>query len=102
MKPSNDREAIGLILNGLQDQGFTDFQVVQDAWCPDEITDAKDADDATRLVCEVDEAPVYCKFPDGATGWLFFVLGNDPEEVLNDHTVNLSEFVDPIIDPWWV
>jgi hypothetical protein len=53
------------------------------------------------LVCEVDEAPVYCLLPDGSTGWLFFVLGNDPEEVLNDHTVNVSHLVDPIIDPWW-
>jgi len=38
---------------------------------------------------------------DGERGFVFFVYGNDPEEVINDYTVNLSSIVDPITDRWW-
>lgn len=34
---------------------------------------------------------------DGQRGWLFFVLGNCPEEVLNDYTTNLEDAVDPYL-----
>jgi hypothetical protein len=101
MKPSNDREAISLILGGIAKNGVKIVEVMQDTWCPDDLTPANDYEHATDLVCEVDEAYVYVILPNGLPGWLRFVLGNDPEEVLNNHTVNLSEFVDPITDPWW-
>lgn len=35
-----------------------------------------------------------------ATGWLYFVYGNEPHEVLNDHTVNLSSILDPVTDKY--
>lgn len=35
------------------------------------------------------------------TGWVFFVLGNDPEEVINNHTINLSEPLDRLMDSWF-
>jgi hypothetical protein len=101
MKPSNDREAIGLILSGLESKGCTIVGVIEDTWCPDEVTVVNDAVEATDLACGVDEAYVHVDLPDGTPSWLRLVLGNDPEEVVCDHGVSLSPFIDPIVNPWW-
>ena len=101
MKPSNDHEAITLILEGLSQKGLTITEVMDDTWCPDERTVVTTVQDAIDLACGVDEAYVYVLTPDDQNGWIRFVLGNDPEEVVCDHTVNLSEFIDPIVNPWW-
>lgn len=34
-------------------------------------------------------------------GWVWFVYGNSPEEVVCDHTVNLSPVLDPLTHSWW-
>lgn len=102
MKPSNDREAITLVLEGLSQRGLTITEVIEDTWCPDERTQVTTVQEAIDLSNGVDEAYVFVLTPDGDEGWIRFVLGNDPEEVVCDHTVNLSEFIDPIVDPWWV
>jgi hypothetical protein len=101
--PSNDREAVTLILQGLLDVGVT-------------IRGGNNGEDAERFttlqaavdyVFEVDECDIYVTLPkpDPETGvtrtHLFFVLGNEPIEVLCDHGVSLSEYVDPIVTPWW-
>lgn len=38
--------------------------------------------------------------PDGESGWMYFVLGNEPFEVICNHTVNLSPVLDPLTDGW--
>lgn len=49
-----------------------------------------------------DEAWLVVRLADGdTTGWIRFVLGNDPEEVVCDHTVNLSPVIDPVTEKWW-
>jgi hypothetical protein len=104
MKPSTDREAITLILEGLEAKGCKVTQVADDTWNPDELTTVNSVSEAVDLVTGVDEAVVYLDLPEGAERdqtFAFFVLGNDPEEVLNDHGVSLSPYVDPIVEPWW-
>lgn len=101
MKPSNDREAITLVLEGISQKGVTITEVMDDTWCPDERTQVTEVQEAIDLCCGVDEAYVFVELEDHSTGWIRFVLGNDPEEVVCDHTVNLSEFIDPIVTPWW-
>lgn len=101
MKPSNDREAMQLILDGITARGCKVTQVCQDNWNPDELENVTTTTEAVDLVMEVDEAVVYVDLPDGTTTWIFFVLGNCPEEVACDHGVNLSEYIDPIVHPWW-
>lgn len=101
MKPSNDHEAIALILEGITKAGCTVTQVMEDTWCPEDLTSVSTVAEAVALVCGVDEAYVYVNSPEDGEGWIRFVLGNDPEEVVCDHTINLSEFIDPITDPWW-
>jgi hypothetical protein len=101
MKPSNDREAIGLILEGLAQQGYRVTEVMQDTWMPEDLTPVNSPEEAADAVCEVDEAYVYIDTPDGSEGWIFFVLGNEPEEVASNYTVNLDPALSNIVDPWW-
>lgn len=106
MKPSNDREAISLILSGMVEAGCIITGVVDDTWNMSDVTEASAPEEATDLVTAVDEAYVYLTAPVdtplGPThGWVRFVLGNDPEEVAADYTVSLSKFLEPIVRPWW-
>ena len=109
MKPSNDREAITLILEGMVKKGCSLVSVIDDTWNKDEVTVVTNVEQAVKLVTGVDEAFVRINLPDSpvdltgqtSDGYIYFVLGNDPEEVVCDHTVNLSEFIDPIVSPWW-
>lgn len=34
-------------------------------------------------------------------GHVYFVLGNDPDEVICDHSVNLGVVLDPLTESWW-
>lgn len=55
--------------------------------------------DALTAITDVDEAYLHVNLPDGSTGWVRFVLGNDPEEVAADYTTNLLA-VDALVDSW--
>lgn len=97
MKPSNDREAITLILEGLQADGWV-------------LTRVNDSEESYRLgnnitravghVTDVDFAHVFMERGE-ETGWVWFVLGNDPEEVAADYSTNLDPTLSNIVDPWW-
>jgi hypothetical protein len=105
MKPSNDREAITLILEGLTKVGCKITGVCDDTYNPNDLTECTDVAKAVDLVCAVDEASVFMDLPPNEEGhkesWIFFVLGNEPEEVACDHGVNLSPYINPIVQPWW-
>lgn len=101
MKPSNDREAVTLILSGLTAKGCTVTDVMDDTWCPDELTPVTTVAEAVDLVMGVDDSYVYLNMPDGSPNWIRFVNGNEPEEVACDYGVSLSPFIDPITCPWW-
>lgn len=104
MKPSNDREAVTLILNGLTEKGCKVTEVCEDTWNRDDLTPVNSVQEAVDLVTGVDEAVVYLDLPTGAerdSTFIYFVLGNDPEEVACDYGVSLSPYIDPIVNPWW-
>jgi hypothetical protein len=48
----------------------------------------------------------FLAMPKGATGsenrfgWVYFVYGNDPMEVINDHTTNLESVINPLSKRW--
>lgn len=95
--PSTDSAAIEATINAL----------LADGW---ELVAVNDGDDgnvavvnraqARRAITAVDMAHLYVRKGD-ETGWVFFVLGNDPEEVINDHTINLSEPLGRLMDSWF-
>jgi hypothetical protein len=103
MHPSTDREAVTLILQGLLDVGVT-IRGGNNGEDPEDFTTLEAA---VNYVFEVDVCTIYVALPELSESnnekrsHLFFVLGNDPEEVLCDHGVSLSPYVDPIVTPWW-
>lgn len=104
MKPSNDHEAMTLILQGLEDRGCKVTHVIEDNWNPDDVTPVSSIKEAVELLDNLDEGVVWIDLPSGGereNSFIFFVLGNDPEEVACDYGVSLSPYIDPIVDPWW-
>lgn len=95
--PKDDREAAGLVIDGLLAAGVTlDFVYDQEEEIPVATKEA-----ALNAIFAVDAAHLNVRLADGSKGWLWFVLGNEPIEVVCDHTVNLSDMIDPVTDPWW-
>lgn len=95
--PKTDREAVTILLTALADAGCK-FKTVDDY---DDIIPVDSVDAAVDAVMAGDNASVNVTTPQCEDGWLYFVLGNDPEEVLCDYTQNMSQYVDPICDSWW-
>lgn len=100
MKPSTDREAISLIIYGLIERG-----------CKPTVARDGDNDDLSFIeaaprefldwLTSCDESVLFVDLPDGEESFIYFVLGNSPEEVVCDHSINLEEYIDPIVMPWW-
>lgn len=101
MKPSNDREAISLIIDGLIERGVTPTVSRNGA---DEDLPYTDKESALGWLTSCDESVLFVNLPEGAareSSFIYFVLGNEPEEVACDYGVSLSPYLDPIVDPWW-
>lgn len=108
MKPSNDTEAITLILQGLADKGWTCYMVQDDTYSNDTADNVRvsSIDEAVEVCTGVDEAFAYLlkgddKAENGPSAWIYFVLGNEPEEVASNYTTNLDPDLDNIVQPWW-
>jgi hypothetical protein len=96
-KPTTDRAAIGHIIDGLIKAGW-DLSTVNDG---EEIHQTRTKAEAMDTITAVDMAHLFVNRGNSESGWVYFVLGNDPEEVVCDHTINLSAAIDPVTDPWW-
>ena len=61
--------------------------------------------DAVAEVMSCDEG-FFVAMPKGETdqskrdGWVYFVFGNSPEEVINDYTTNLDHVIEPLSKRW--
>ena len=101
MIPKNDREAISLIIDGLIERGCIPMMVRDGANEDHPYIEKESAlDDLTSC----DESVLFVDLPAGAkrgSSYIYFVLGNDPREVVGDYEVSVSEFLEPITDPWW-
>lgn len=77
-----ERRAVWAIIKHLEAQGWTpERELTEDEPTPD-------AKAVMELVFNLDESRV--RFTKGeARGWVFFVRGNSPEEILSDYTTNL-------------
>jgi hypothetical protein len=98
MRPSNDREAISLILHGLEERGVIIDESHDGAG---EVLIHTDHAETLDWLTSCDDSTLSVTLPNGQASWVYFVLGNEPEEVACDYGVSLSEFIDPITDPWW-
>lgn len=99
--PTTDRGAITRILTGLTEAGWTLVEVADDTWNPDERQAVSTVHEATEAIMAVDEGWVFLSKPEAKSQYIYFVLGNDPEEVAADYTVGLDPDLSAITDPWW-
>ena len=100
-KPSSDRAAISRIIDGLIERGCTPTLSRNGANEDLPYTDKKSALD---WLTSCDEGVLFVDLPEGAehkSSHIYFVLGNDPEEVAADYGVSVSPYLDPIVNPWW-
>lgn len=97
MKPCDDRQAMRLVIRGIMAKGVT-LDFIYDG---EEDVPVSTTATALDILCNLDDAFLHVVRPDGIRGWIRFVMGNEPFEVVCDHTINLSEYIDPITDPWW-
>lgn len=95
--PKDDRDGVLQTFRALIAAGWTEPSV----WDGEEETRVTTEAQAADIVMSVDQAHLHVKGPLGSQGWVFFVLGNDPDEVICDHTVNLSEVLDPLTQGWF-
>lgn len=94
--PTTDRGGIQQTIRAL----------VADGWQLDRVYDGGDEDQpvttepaAIEAITAVDDAYLHVKRGD-ETGWVRFVLGNAPDEVVSDYTTNL-EAVDTLTRSWF-
>jgi hypothetical protein len=89
-----ERRIIRRYLKALVDTGY---EIAVD-YEQEDLTWHRDVQLGLEEVTAVDIATVYCREPGAKTtkGWLYFVQGNEPGEVLNDYTTNLEEVLAPV------
>lgn len=95
--PKNDREGIILTATALMEAGYA----LDSVWDGEESIKVLTSIEAADAVMTVDDAKLYVKGSDGVDSYVYFVLGNAPEEVICDYTVNLSAVIDPLTDGWF-
>lgn len=100
--PSSDKAAIRQVIRALRKAGYTltgghdgedFFEVKPDASEDELIGNLMACDSSTLHTWKADAEP--------KNSHVYFVLGNDPEEVVCDHGVSLSPVLDPLTEGWW-
>lgn len=99
MKPSTDREAVSLIIDGLIERGVT-IRTARDGENEDMDWNG-DKDHFLNHLMSCDEGVMFVDLPEGRGSHVYFVYGNEPYEVASDYGVSLSPYIDPIVNPWW-
>ena len=95
--PTSDRGGIQQVYRALVADGW-EIVTVYDGGDDDEFVSSEK--ETIAAIMAVDDA--YMNVVKGEqTGWVRFVLGNAPDEVVCDYTVNLSEVLDPLMRSWW-
>ena len=96
--PESDSAAIRQTIRALKAAAWT-LDYVDNG---EEDIPVKTEQEAIDAITAVDQAWLFVKRTEnGVRSYVFFVLGNDPEEVICDHTVDLSPVLDPLTDRWF-
>lgn len=87
----NWKPVIASLLSTLQEDGFTLERVDNGVGRVALKGTPRERRQKAKLdIAGVDEAHLFVGCPDGKLRWLFVVLGNEPEELVADHTSNAS------------
>lgn len=93
--PKTDSAAIRQIIRAVRADGW-EFRYVNDG---EDNVIVENEKKALEAITAVDLAYLFVK-KDGLRGYILFVLGNSPEEVAADYTVNLSKSIEKVTDKW--
>lgn len=94
--PTTDRGGIQQTIRALLASGHT-LSFVYDG---EDKVQVSTQGQAVEAIMAVDDARLYVLLPNDKTGWVRFVMGNSPEEVVCDYTVNLCPTLDPLTEGW--
>lgn len=97
--PSSDRAGIRQTVRALKSAGYRPAQV-NDGEETISVTDCGEAKIIEALTA-TDQSWLYVTGADGTqSSWVYFVLGNDPEEVVCDYSTDLDPVIEPLYDKW--
>ena len=95
----NWKPVVGSLLSKLQNAGFT---LVSADGQRLEGTDREKRQQAKAAICAVDESHLYVEDSEGISKWIFVVLGNEPEETVNDYSCHpgLDAVLEDFVKQW--
>lgn len=98
--PTTDRDGVQQTYRALTEAGYIigvrdgageDFAAPMTE--TDAIEEVMSCDDGYFLVFRPDQTE--------RVGWVYFVFGNSPEEVICDYTLNLEHVIGPLTENWF-
>lgn len=99
--PSSDKAGVRQVIRALRKADHVVIAVRDGAG--EEFTFAANAPE-DAIIAEVmscDDGVLGVQTPDGKTSFVYFVYGNDPEEVVCDYGVILEPVLGPLTEGWW-
>jgi hypothetical protein len=95
--PTSDKAGIRQTIRALRNGGWE----LDSVWDGEESIPVTNESEAINAIMALDMAHLYFKHDESEYGFVYFVLGNEPDEVINDYTVNLSSVIEPMTDVWY-
>jgi len=92
----DDKAGVRQTYRALKNAGYT--IVVQDG-ADEEFANLNETD-AIAEVMSCDNGYFLVSKDGEYVGWVWFVYGNEPFEVISDHTTNLAHVLDPLTRGW--
>jgi hypothetical protein len=98
--PSSDKAGIRQVIRALRkaDHILTGGHDGEDFF---EVEPDVSEDSLIEDLTACDSSTLHVRLPDGSNSHVFFVLGNDPEEVVCDYGVSLEPVIGPLTEGWW-
>lgn len=93
--PKTDESGIRQTIRALQNAGYT----LRTVWDGGEEVKVATESEALKAITDVGDAILYVVRGPGE-GWVRFVMGNEPFEVICDHTEGLEPVLDPLMRGW--
>jgi hypothetical protein len=105
--PESDKAGVRQVIRALRAADHVVYAVEDGASERHDFAPDASEDDIIAEVMSCDDGYLLVRLPrpvdetGKVTSFVYFVFGNDPEEVVCDHGVNLSPILDPLTRGWW-